>query len=105
MNSVQLKCFLTVADTLNFVKAGKKLGMTQPAVSHQIQALESELSVRLFERSTRKVALSREGELFLPDARSFVAQFEKMKNKFGKSGGDSAKRPFNIKRLTCIENS
>lgn len=104
MNSSQLECFLAVANTLNFVEAGKKLGMTQPAVSHRIQTLENELSVKLFERSTRKVALTREGEIFLPEARAFLARFEKMKTKFG-NGGDSAKRPFKIKKITCIENS
>ena len=40
MNTVQLECFVAVAEYLNFSKASRSLKITQPAVSHQIQALE-----------------------------------------------------------------
>ena len=43
MNTVQLECFITVAEHLNFSKASRVLKITQPAVSHQIQTLEEEL--------------------------------------------------------------
>ena len=45
MNTVQLECFVTVAEHLNFSKASRVLKITQPAVSHQIQTLEEELGV------------------------------------------------------------
>ena len=48
MNTIQLECFLMVADCLNFTKAAESLKITQPAVSHQIRALEDELGVKLF---------------------------------------------------------
>ena len=48
MNTTQLTCFLTVAETLNFAKAAQQLHVTQPAVTQQIHALEEELSFRLF---------------------------------------------------------
>ena len=47
MNTVQLECFVTVAEHLNFSKASRVLKITQPAVSHQIQTLEEELDVKL----------------------------------------------------------
>lgn len=51
MNTVQLECFMAVAEYLNFSKASLALKITQPAVSHQIQTLEEELGVKLFNRT------------------------------------------------------
>lgn len=68
MNTVQLECFLSVAEHLNFSKASRELKITQPAVSHQIQALEEELGVKLFVRTSKSVTLTQEGILFIPDA-------------------------------------
>ena len=55
MNTTQLECFLAVSDTLNFSRAAERLRLTQPAVSHQINALEDELGVKLFQRSSKSV--------------------------------------------------
>lgn len=68
MNTVQLECFITVAEYLNFSRASEVLRITQPAVSHQIQSLEEELDVRLFNRTSKAVSLTPEGIRFLPDA-------------------------------------
>lgn len=72
MNSEQLKCFLSVANHLNFTKAAKDFYVSQPAISHQISELENELGIKLFHRSTRSVALTRAGELFVEDAKKFL---------------------------------
>lgn len=64
MNTTQLECFLAVADTLNFSRAAERLNITQPAVSHQIAALEDELGVKLFHRTSKTVRLTHEGYLF-----------------------------------------
>ena len=42
MNTIQLECFLSVAEHLNFSRASEELKITQPAVSHQIRSLEEE---------------------------------------------------------------
>lgn len=68
MNTIQLECFVTVAEYLNFSKASQVLKITQPAVSHQIQTLEKELDVKLFIRTSKTVSLTREGFQFLSDA-------------------------------------
>lgn len=73
MNTSQIQCFLTIADTLNFARAAEQLHITQPAVTQQLHALEKELGVRLFHRSTHSVRLTDEGMLFLPDARQIAA--------------------------------
>lgn len=69
MNTIQLECFVTVAEYLNFSKASRALKLTQPAVSHQIQTLEKELEVKLFNRTSKNVTLTQEGILFLADAK------------------------------------
>ena len=68
MNTIQLECFISVAEHLNFSRASEELKITQPAVSHQIRALEDELGVKLFSRTSKSVTLTEEGIMFLPDA-------------------------------------
>ena len=64
----QLDAFLTVADTLSFTEASNRLGLTPSAVSQLVVELEDEVGFRLFDRSTRKVALSSAGREFLGPA-------------------------------------
>lgn len=64
MNTTQLECFMEVANCLNFSRAAEHLSITQPAVSHQINTLESELGVKLFQRTSKSVRLTQEGFLF-----------------------------------------
>lgn len=64
----QLDAFLTVADTLSFTEAGNRLGLTPSAVSQLVVELEDEVGFKLFDRSTRKVALSSAGREFLAPA-------------------------------------
>lgn len=72
MNTIQLECFLMVADCLNFTKAAESLKITQPAVSHQIRTLEDELGVKLFIRTNKRVSLTKEGMQFIGDALSIL---------------------------------
>ncbi|WP_130864399.1 LysR family transcriptional regulator [Bacilliculturomica massiliensis] len=68
MNTVQLECFLAVAECLNFSKAAEVVKISQPAVSHQINSLEQELGTRLFVRTSKSVKLTRAGMQFMGDA-------------------------------------
>lgn len=63
-----LRYFVTVAETLNFRKAAKQLNMTQPPLSQQIQQIEHELGVELFDRRGRSIVLTAAGTVFLKDA-------------------------------------
>ena len=60
--------FVQVAQLQSFVAAGRALGMSGPAVSKQIKALEDRLGVRLLNRTTRSVTLTEEGALYLDRA-------------------------------------
>ncbi len=65
----QLEYAVAVADRLHFGRAAKACHVTQPALSTQVQALEEQLEVRLFERSRRGVVLTRAGERIIERAR------------------------------------
>ena len=63
-----LRYFAAVARHLNFTAAADSLGVAQPPLSQQIRDLEAEIGTPLFERTTRRVALTRAGEDFLKQA-------------------------------------
>lgn len=78
MEIQQLRCFVTVAETLNFRAAAERLHLVQPAVSQQLRRLESSLGVRLFDRSTRHVAITDHGLRLLPEARTVLAAVDRL---------------------------
>src|SRR6266581_9315145 len=72
----QLVYFEAVVRYGGFTRAAQQLRIAQPAVSAQIKRLEAELGSPLLERTTRRVALTHAGELFLARARSILGQIE-----------------------------
>ncbi len=89
MNTYQLRCFLAVAEYLNFTKAAEHLHVTHPAVSQQIRNLEKELNTTLFDRSTRSVKLTSAGHIFLGDARQMLEIAGRAKRRFSDPLHDS----------------
>jgi DNA-binding transcriptional LysR family regulator len=68
-----LRYFVAVAENLNFTQAAAKLHLAQPSLTRQVQDLEEEIGVRLFNRSKNRVVLTEEGRSFLADARRILA--------------------------------
>jgi DNA-binding transcriptional LysR family regulator len=69
LDTYQLQTFLAVAETGSFTAAARRLHLTQPAVSRQIQLLQEHLGVRLFRRAGRRMLLTHAGERLLETAR------------------------------------
>lgn len=70
-----IQAFLALADQRNFTRAADQCHLSQPAFSALIRALENVVGLRLFDRSTRHVVLTPEGERFLPLAERLAQEF------------------------------
>lgn len=77
MDISQLKCFISVARTLNFSEAARRNYVSQSTVSRYIIDLEKEFGVQLFIRSHRDVLLTNEGKTLLPYAIEIVETLSK----------------------------
>lgn len=71
-----MAAFVAVADHGGFAAAAKRLERSAPAVTRQVAALEEHLGLRLFHRTTRKVALSDAGQRYLERARRILSEVE-----------------------------
>ena len=70
--------FLAVAEERHFGKAAKRLGMSQPPLSQQIQVLEKSLGVKLFERSRQGVRLTKQGSEILGPVQRFMEHAQRL---------------------------
>ena len=77
-----MTCFVRAVETGSFSAAGRDLGLGQPNVSRYVAALEDHLQTRLLHRSTRKLALTPEGERYYADARRILAAVEESESSF-----------------------
>src|SRR5215470_18123910 len=78
MDLHQLRTFLAVADTGGVARAAVRLNLSQPAASRQIQVLEAELGVPLFDRLGRRVRLTSEGEDLLRRGRRLLTEADSL---------------------------
>ncbi len=81
----QLNAFITVAKLSNFTKAAFELGYSQSAITAQIQQLEKELGVNLFERLGKNISLTSEGEQFLAYAKQIINLCDEAKSNLSTS--------------------
>ena len=71
-----MSVFVAVAEAESFAKAGRKLGLSPPAVTRAVLALEERLGVRLLTRTTRVVRLTEAGTRYLEDSRRIMAEVD-----------------------------
>lgn len=72
----EMRVFAAVADSGSFVAAADSLAMSKAAVSRYVSELEQRLGVRLMQRTTRRLSLTQEGEVFLARCRDILAGIE-----------------------------
>ncbi|SRX55020.1 hydrogen peroxide-inducible genes activator [Aequorivita sp. CIP111184] len=80
MTITQLKYVLAVAEHQNFTKAAEKTFVTQPTLSMQIQKLEDELEIQIFDRSKKPIELTGVGKKIVEQARNIVNESERMQD-------------------------
>src|SRR6476620_10411226 len=78
MTITQLEYVVAVATYKSFVAAAEKCFVTQPTLSMQIQKLEDELGVKLFDRNKHPIAVSEMGEMIVAQARIALAECERI---------------------------
>ena len=72
----KLKIFHTVAEAGSFTKASTILNLSQSAISRQIQSLENELKIHLFERHARGLVLTNNGEYLFKTAHEVISKLK-----------------------------
>ncbi|MCF5233212.1 MULTISPECIES: LysR family transcriptional regulator [unclassified Pseudomonas] len=81
-----MRLFARLAELGSFTKAAESLDIGRPQVTRSIQELETSLGVRLFQRTTRKVALTAEGERFYERVQEILAGISAATSMFDRSG-------------------
>lgn len=87
MNTQQLRTFVAVVEHGSFSEAARVLGVSQPAVTMQIQSLEGALGATLLDRRYRRVDLTEAGRTLLPHARRVLAQIEEASDEIAALSG------------------
>lgn len=85
---LNMKAFLTAAYTGNFSEAGRRLGVVPSVITKRVNQLEERVGGKLFQRSTRRVALTEVGERYLPKVQRLVSDFEEMAAGIVRSPGE-----------------
>ena len=76
MTDLQVKCFLEVARCLNFTKAAKNLFISQSNISRQIASFEEEIGLPLFDRNTKGVKLTLQGQMLAETLSEMSSEWE-----------------------------
>ena len=87
-----LRAFIAVHETGGFTRAGKRLHLSQSAVSHQIRRLEEQAGTALLKRTTRSLTLTEDGEEFLRHAEQILRAQDALAIRFQRSAVTGAVR-------------
>ena len=105
MNIRHLKIFITVADCGKMSTAAEKLFISQPSVSQAIREIEDYYGIKLFERLSKKLYITKSGEMLLKYARHIVESFDEMEMELKNTGQNICLRVgATVTVGTCILN-
>lgn len=93
----ELQIFLSAAETGSFSEAGRRLQLSQPAVSMQIRSLEKRIGVELFSRAGRNITLTEVGQALIPMARDLVNMSIRTEETIASLKGEI----FGVLKLSC----
>ncbi|EMU1127493.1 TPA: LysR family transcriptional regulator [Citrobacter koseri] len=99
-----LRYFLQVAEQLSFIRAAERLNISQPVVTKVISQLEHEIGSKLFDRTTRRVALTPAGAVLLKEVRPLIAHVEAVQQTVRHSVAERSGR-FNVGYTTLAMQS
>lgn len=91
MDTTLLRAFLETADAGSLSRAAGQLGLSQPSLSAQIQRLEQQLGVTLFERHGRGVTMTSSGRLLYPRARAILDELRATEDAVRREGAGSGR--------------
>lgn len=102
MNTRQMQYAVELAKDRNFSQTAERLGITQPALSKHILALEKELGVKLFDRSTSPMSLTAAGEHFVAQAQDLLYREDQMLRSLDAyKSGESGRLVIGISPFRC----
>ncbi|MFF2876080.1 LysR family transcriptional regulator [Gottfriedia sp. NPDC057991] len=79
----ELEFFIAICEELHFTRAAEKLGISQPALSRQIIALEDKLGVRLFDRLGKKIAITEAGKILQEESEKIFTNIKYIYEQIG----------------------
>ena len=100
MNTVALRYALEVNRTHSITKAAQNLYMGQPNLSRAIRELEKDLGITLFERTTKGVAPTEKGRIFLEKAETILSQLDELEKQYRFDAADSVHLSVAFPRVT-----
>jgi DNA-binding transcriptional LysR family regulator len=86
----EMRTFVAVVDAGSFVRAAEALAMSKAAVSRYVTELETRLGVRLLQRTTRKLSLTGEGEVFHARCQALLADIDEAEAEITARSGEAA---------------
>ena len=86
MNRIEaMQIYVSVAELASFTQTANTMGLPKASISTAVQQLESELGTRLLHRTTRRVQMTQDGQVFYERCKDLLADFEELQNLFRSS--------------------
>ena len=105
MNIAYLKYAIEIAKTGSINKAAENLFIAQPNLSRAIKELEASLGVEIFERTSKGMVLTADGEKLIQYSKNALSQFDEIENMFTKDKIDTQAFSISVPRASYISHA